>query len=163
MLQVLRPTALLLLLITPLSLLRAQVVQPDSSLLFYKVIVDGKEKPLTDRQGNSCTCRSSSMDYCCALFDTVQSGSIVTFRYLFRNTGKDTLIIANLTSSCGCVVPEYDKTPIPPGASREIRARFNSLAKTGMQEKTLTMTYYAGRQGVQYNYVLHLKGYVRKS
>ena len=42
--------------------------------------------------------------------------------------------------SCGCTVPEYPREiPIKPGESSEIKVKFDSSNKPGMQRKTVTL------------------------
>jgi hypothetical protein len=46
--------------------------------------------------------------------------------FVFENTGKGTLIITNVTSSCGCTVPIYPKNPIKKGKSDKIVVKYDS-------------------------------------
>lgn len=50
-----------------------------------------------------------------------------TFRY--TNTGKHPFIIHGIQTSCGCTSPHWDRKPVPPGQSGDIRIIFepNSL------------------------------------
>ncbi len=59
--------------------------------------------------------------------------------FRFTNTGKTPLLISEARSSCGCTVPEWPQSPIAPGESGEIRARFDSNGRTGQQQKTITV------------------------
>ncbi|MCD7901790.1 MAG: DUF1573 domain-containing protein [Bacteroides sp.] len=47
--------------------------------------------------------------------------SIATF--ILHNTGDIPLVISDISASCGCTVPEWDKRPINPGAKTEIKIR----------------------------------------
>lgn len=73
-------------------------------------------------------------------FGTVNEGTIVEHTFKFTNTGKVPLTIMKARSSCGCTVPEWPEEPIPPGGTGEIKAKFNTEAKTGNQEKRITVT-----------------------
>ena len=44
----------------------------------------------------------------------------------FKNTGKADLQLTNVSSSCGCTVPEWPKEPIPPGQSASIKVSYNT-------------------------------------
>jgi len=46
--------------------------------------------------------------------------------FKFRNTGTADLILTNCSSSCGCTVPEWPRTPIAPGATAEIKVKYNT-------------------------------------
>lgn len=47
----------------------------------------------------------------------------------FRNTGTAPLIIKRIFSDCGCTVPDYDYSPVAPGAVDSIRVRFNGKGR----------------------------------
>lgn len=70
----------------------------------------------------------------------VKEGTIVEVSYRFRNSGKNQLIIENVTASCGCTVPEKPQQPIPPGGEETIRAKFDSRGKPGNNSKSITVT-----------------------
>ena len=73
-------------------------------------------------------------------FGTVKEGDVVEHVFKFTNTGKAPISISNARGSCGCTVPEWPKEPIDPGASNEIKVRFNSKGKSGRQVKPVTIT-----------------------
>lgn len=74
-------------------------------------------------------------------FGTINEGDVVETSFVFTNTGKSDLTILDARGSCGCTVPEYPKdTPIAPGASSEIKVKFDSANKPGSQMKTVTLT-----------------------
>jgi len=70
-------------------------------------------------------------------FGDLQAGEIVTHTFYFKNTGKTNLVIRNVETSCGCTVPKYDKTPIPPGKEGKIEVEFNSSGRIGKQFKII--------------------------
>ncbi len=59
--------------------------------------------------------------------------------FLVNNTGKTPLNIRKIKSSCGCVVPEIEKTDVAPGKSVELKVTFNSAGRKGTQIKTVTI------------------------
>lgn len=73
-------------------------------------------------------------------FGTVDEGKKVSFTYKVKNTGQAPLIIQNAQPSCGCTVPEWTKTPIPVGGEGFVKAEFDTNAKQGIQNKTITIT-----------------------
>lgn len=73
-------------------------------------------------------------------FGTIKDGDVVEHTFEFTNTGQAPLIISDAKATCGCTVPEWPKEPIPVGASGEIKVRFNSKNKPGIQNKTVTLT-----------------------
>jgi Protein of unknown function (DUF1573) len=58
--------------------------------------------------------------------------------YPFKNTGNEPLIITNIRSSCGCLVPGYPKEPIMPNEWAMIYAIYNTK-RTGTFTKTVTI------------------------
>tara|TARA_R110001632_G_scaffold152588_2_gene270264 strand:+ start:1597 stop:2058 length:462 start_codon:yes stop_codon:yes gene_type:complete len=72
-------------------------------------------------------------------FGTVNEGDIVEAKFVVINSGKTDLLITKVQPSCGCTVPEWPKTPIKPGESAEILAKFNTAGKPNKQSKTLTL------------------------
>ena len=73
-------------------------------------------------------------------FGTVSEGQKVSFTYNVKNTGQAPLIIQNAQPSCGCTVPDWTKSPIPVGGSGFVKAEFDTHGKTGIQNKTITVT-----------------------
>lgn len=73
-------------------------------------------------------------------FGTLKSGESVSYTFKFTNTGQKPLLISNAKGSCGCTVPKYPRTPIPPGEKGEIQVTFNSKGKKGKQHKSVTLT-----------------------
>lgn len=91
-------------------------------------------------------------------FGTIKQGEVATYEFVFTNTGKEPLIISNAQASCGCTVPNWPKEPIKKGEKGRIKASFNSAGKTGLQDKTITITSNA-KNGTK---VLHMKGNIDK-
>lgn len=73
-------------------------------------------------------------------FGTINEGDVVEHVFAFTNTGDAPLIISSATGSCGCTVPEWPKEPIGVGEKGEIKVKFNSRKKPGIQNKTVTIT-----------------------
>jgi hypothetical protein len=73
-------------------------------------------------------------------FGNVKEGNEVMTTFKFKNTGDKPLIISNAQGSCGCTVPDYPKEPVAPGASAEIKVKFNSKGKKGQETKFVTLT-----------------------
>jgi hypothetical protein len=63
-------------------------------------------------------------------------GETVEYTFRFVNKGKETLVISNILTSCGCTVVDWSREPIHPGKKGEIRTKFNTKDKIGLQNKT---------------------------
>jgi len=72
-------------------------------------------------------------------FGKIIQGEKVTYSFKFTNTGGSALLISKVSSSCGCTVSKYPKTPVKPGDSDFIVATFDSNRKKGYQNKTITI------------------------
>lgn len=70
-------------------------------------------------------------------FGKIIEGESVSIEFAFTNTGKSDLIIAEVTSSCGCTIPSYSKIPIRPGEKGTIKVAFNSTGRKGYQSKNV--------------------------
>lgn len=91
-------------------------------------------------------------------FGVIQEGESVQTSFKFKNVGKTPLIITDATATCGCTVPEYPKTPIKPGEEGTITVVFNSIGKTGMQDKVVTIKSNANPEAES----LHLVGEIKQ-
>lgn len=59
----------------------------------------------------------------------IKEGQVVEVSYRFKNSGDKPLIIAGVTASCGCTVPEKPEKPIAPGQEDVIKAKFDSKGR----------------------------------
>ncbi|MEN9611841.1 MAG: hypothetical protein RLZZ628_2655 [Bacteroidota bacterium] len=73
-------------------------------------------------------------------FGTVPEGTLVKKSFTFTNNGKVPLLITSASSSCGCTVPTFNKSPIAVGASDAIQVQFDTKGKQNFQEKIVTIT-----------------------
>jgi hypothetical protein len=74
-------------------------------------------------------------------FGNVKPDSESLCKFLVTNTGKNPLIIENVSASCGCTTPHKPEKPIPPGESDYIEVGFHP--KSGQLNeiiKTITVT-----------------------
>jgi hypothetical protein len=98
--------------------------------------------PYTANGIDSATLRTlATMDFVDTLHDfgTMHAGEKADYDFVFKNNGKNPLIITKATGSCGCTVPDYPHEPIAPGQSNKIHVRFNSTGKFGPQNKSVTI------------------------
>ena len=66
-------------------------------------------------------------------FGTIKDGDVVEHIFTFVNDGEAPLIISDAKATCGCTVPEWPRQPIAVGETGEIKVRFNSKNKPGVQ------------------------------
>jgi hypothetical protein len=72
-------------------------------------------------------------------YGTIEHNADGNRSFKFKNTGKEPLIITNCSGSCGCTVPTWPKEPIKPGATGEIKVKYDT-SRQGAFEKTVTVT-----------------------
>ncbi|MEO5945487.1 MAG: DUF1573 domain-containing protein [Chitinophagaceae bacterium] len=70
---------------------------------------------------------------------TVNEGAQVEVSFRFKNTGTKPLVIANVTASCGCTIPETPQQPFAPGEEGVIKAKFDSKGRTGENRKHISV------------------------
>ncbi|MFV0420303.1 MAG: DUF1573 domain-containing protein [Dysgonomonas sp.] len=58
--------------------------------------------------------------------------------FILKNTGDTPLLIKDISASCGCTVPEWDKKPIKPGDKTEIKVKVTPDT-SGHFRKTVTV------------------------
>ncbi len=73
-------------------------------------------------------------------FGKITQGEKVSYSFVFKNTGGSDLVISSALGSCGCTVPTFPKEPVKPGQEGKIDVVFDSEGKSGLVEKTVTMT-----------------------
>jgi hypothetical protein len=73
-------------------------------------------------------------------FGELESGKVVDMEYKFKNNGDDTLIIKNISSSCGCTVTKVEKKEYKPGEEGTIPVKFFSRGYNGKIVKTITVS-----------------------
>jgi hypothetical protein len=72
-------------------------------------------------------------------FGKIIEGETVSYSFKFTNAGKSDLLIADVTTSCGCAVPSFPKMPIRPGEQGVIKIAFSSAGKRGYQAKNIVV------------------------
>jgi Protein of unknown function (DUF1573) len=77
--------------------------------------------------------------------------------FKFQNTGDSILVIKNVVSSCGCIVPHWSKDSVKPGGRGEIIGLFNTSGRIGHFNKSLTVNSNDKQNPIQ---VLFLRGKV---
>ena len=73
------------------------------------------------------------------VFGEVTEGAIVKHSFTFKNAGNQPLLISDVRTTCGCTVPEWNRSPIASGASDKINVTFNTEGKQDAQIKKITI------------------------
>jgi len=67
-------------------------------------------------------------------YGNIYKGDNGVCNFDFKNTGKADLLLTNVSSSCGCTVPEWPKEPIPPGKSASIKVKYDTNRVGGINK-----------------------------
>jgi hypothetical protein len=73
-------------------------------------------------------------------FGEIKEGEVVSTVFKFRNVGSMPLSIISVDVTCGCTVAEKPEKPIGAGKTGEIKVEFNSVGKSGINKKYVTVT-----------------------
>jgi len=74
----------------------------------------------------------------------------------FKNVGNEPVVLSNVTSSCGCTVPNWPREPIMPGKTATITVKYNTN-KVGPINRSVTVK----SNSVDGDVVLSIKGQVK--
>lgn len=90
-------------------------------------------------------------------YGTIKQGSDGYRTFVFTNTGNAPIIVSQVTSSCGCTIPEKPKEPIMPGEKGAIKVHYDTN-RVGPFQKNIRITSNAKPTVVE----VHIKGLVVK-
>jgi hypothetical protein len=69
-------------------------------------------------------------------FGEIKMGSAKTIELSFTNTGKKTLVLTDVYTTCGCTTVDWPKDPFPAGKSGVLKITYNPT-ETGAFNKTI--------------------------
>lgn len=73
-------------------------------------------------------------------FGTIsEAGGKAIHVFNFKNTGNTPLILTNVRAGCGCTTPEWNRQPIAPGESGNIKVSFDPRNRPGSFTKSITV------------------------
>jgi len=89
-------------------------------------------------------------------YGTIIKGGDGKCTFTFQNTGKEPLVLSNVTTSCGCTVAGWSKEPILPGKKGDIQVNYTRTNTVGTISKQITVVSNATNGTI----VLSIKGSV---
>lgn len=119
---------------TRLAAMETKATKPTADL---KVVNDPQISSVEDSQGPAPEFKFDHVEYD---FGTITAGEVINHTFTFTNVGEAPLIIESASASCGCTVPDWTRAPIPVGEKGEIKVRFDSKNKNGVQSPNVTIT-----------------------
>lgn len=103
-------------------------------LLISGVVVYGQSPQRTDtNKGASIQFEKTYHD-----FGKLYQGGNGTVQFVFKNTGKQPLLLMQPRSSCGCTVASWPKAPVMPGDTAHVTVLYNTQL-IGPFVKTVTV------------------------
>ena len=69
-----------------------------------------------------------------------EEAGVQTYEFVVYNNGSSTLVITEVTASCGCTTPGWTKEPIPPKGTGKISASYDPVGRPGVFNKTLSIS-----------------------
>lgn len=99
--------------------------------------IKGNKIPLNNNQSATYIGPIIQFDTTIYDFGRVYEGESVGWYFKFKNSGDKSLVLTNVSASCGCTTPEYSKEPILPGEEGQIKVVFDSNGRSGNQFKTI--------------------------
>ena len=91
------------------------------------------QKAIALTQGAEISFDKSTHDY--GQIEKSANGECI---FVFTNTGNKPLKISNAKGSCGCTVPQWPREEIAPGATGEIKVRYDTK-RVGVSNKSVTI------------------------
>jgi len=73
-------------------------------------------------------------------FGEIDAGKSVDLEFKFSNAGDETLVIKNISTSCGCTAATLEKKEYKPGESGVLPVKFFSQGYNGKVVKTVTVS-----------------------
>ena len=107
-------------------------------LLSTMTFAQTNAKTVSLKQGAAMSFAKTTVDY-----GTIAKGSNKFRTIAFSNDGTEPLIIKSAKGSCGCTIPTFPKEPIAPGATAEIKIKYDTK-RLGAINKTVTIQSNAG-------------------
>jgi hypothetical protein len=114
-----------------------------SLMMTFAALAQTETQPAANPNAPVITFEKTTHDY-----GTVTKGGDGTCEFKFKNTGVEPLILSNVTSSCGCTVPEWPREPVLKGKSASIKVKYDSN-RVGPINKTITVVSNASNATIQ--------------
>lgn len=90
-------------------------------------------------------------------YGTIEQGANGECVFVVTNTGTEPLILSRCKGSCGCTVPSCPQEPIAPGASANIKVKYDTN-RVGPINKSVTIT---SNSGTEPSKIIRIKGQIK--
>jgi len=126
--------------------------------LFLTILIFAVLVTCDGNQGNTSTSKKVRIEFENNTYDfgELDYGGNGTCEFVFKNEGKEPLILLNVRTTCGCTVPEWPDKPVEKGETGIIRVSYDTY-RTGAFTKVITVYSNAANSPVR----LFIKGRVK--
>ena len=90
-------------------------------------------------------------------FGAIEYNMPAIYKFEFKNTGKEPLVLTKVKASCGCTTPSYSKEPVKKGKTGSVEVKYNTKI-VGKFTKSITVYSNSEKSPI----VLQIKGNVKK-
>lgn len=90
-------------------------------------------------------------------FEKIQEGDVVEHVFTITNTGKESLYISDYEVQCSCTEVWLPTGEIQPGETGEIKMRFDSNGKKGLQDRTILLHIYDRKKPVELRFIVKVE------
>lgn len=59
-------------------------------------------------------------------FQNIEQDAEASYNFIFKNTGKEPLLIKNVTTTCGCTTPDWTRSPVKKKKSGVVKVNYNT-------------------------------------
>lgn len=89
----------------------------------------------------------------------VAAGEKRDLQYMLTNSGNSPMVITQILPTCGCTVAkDWDRSPLPPGESRDITLSFQAGEQTKKMEESATVVSNAIPSSVELSFTAQIIG-----
>lgn len=85
--------------------------------LYFKELTK-KENPISKINKTTAIAEKNEID-----LGTIEKSKVTNATFTIKNTGKSTLVILDISTTCGCTTSSYDKQPAEPGKALQIEIK----------------------------------------
>ncbi len=74
-------------------------------------------------------------------FGGATEGDYLEHTFVISNTGRADLVLAKVQPNCPCLTANLSRTSVPPGGKADLKVRFDTIDRTGDQDRKVTLTF----------------------
>ncbi|MCS7298005.1 MAG: DUF1573 domain-containing protein [Bacteroidia bacterium] len=92
-------------------------------------------------------------------FGEITEGAPAVYTFIFKNVGDKPVKLTSVKASCGCTTPSWTQEEVPPGATGQVQASYDTKGRPGHFVKTITVHHSASETPT----ILTIRGVVKSA